>query len=232
MLSRLAERVLAVRAQHPVRVAIDGSSAAGKTTLADELGEELRRRSRRPVIRVTLDQFKQALDRRTRHPPGTPESYYHEMFDVAAIRDVLLVPLGPGGDRRYRSAIMDFSGRHPIDEPAQVAPADAIVVTDSGFPLKPELYDDWDLRIYLDIDFADVQRRGTERDAVWMESAEQAAERYRTYYVPGEQLYVAEVRPAERADIVVDNRDFAAPRILADRTGAGKPAAGGSPVTR
>jgi hypothetical protein len=38
-----------------------------------------------------------------------------------------------------------------------------------------------------------------------------------TARVPGEQLYLAEVRPADRADVVVDNRDFAAPQIIADR---------------
>ncbi|WP_051799752.1 nucleoside/nucleotide kinase family protein [Catenuloplanes japonicus] len=60
---------------------------------------------------------------------------------------------------------------------------------------------------------ADVLRRGTARDRAWMASADAAAERYRTYYIPGEQLYLAEVRPAERADVVIDNRAFDAPRI-------------------
>jgi uridine kinase len=219
VLTELAERILAVETDHPTRVAVDGCSAAGKSTLADDLGEVLRRRTRRPLLRVQLDQFKRAVERRTRYPLGTPESYYFEMFDVEAIREVLLLPLGPGGDRRYRSAIMDFRGRTPIDAPVQVAPEDAILLADGGFLQKPELYSCWDLRIYLDIDFADVQRRGTERDQAFMESAEAAAERYRTYYVPGEQRYVAEIRPAELADIVVDNRDFAAPRIVTDRRG-------------
>jgi uridine kinase len=64
---------------------------------------------------------------------------------------------------------------------------------------------------------SEVLRRGTIRDQAFMESAEAAAHRYRTYYIPGEELYLAEVRPAERADIVVDNHDFAAPRIIAQR---------------
>ena len=58
--------------------------------------------------------------------------------------------------------------------------------------------------------------RGTIRDQAWMDSAEAAAERYRTYYLPGEQLYLAEFRPAERADIVIDNRSFETPRIMRD----------------
>jgi uridine kinase len=221
VLNGLADRILALRLDHPTRVGLDGHSASGKTTLADELADTLRHRTGRPVLRVTLDQFKRHVDLRTRYPAGSPENYYFEMFDVNAIRDELLVPLGPDGNRRYRSQIMDFSGRTPIDSGIHVSPDDAILVADSGFLQKPALAPHWDLRVYLYIDVADVLHRGTIRDQVFMDSAEAAAERYRTYYIPGEQLYLAEVRPAERADIVIDNRDFDAPRIMRDVPNAG-----------
>jgi uridine kinase len=216
VLSGVADRVLALRLDHPTRVAIDGHSTAGKTTLADELADSLRRRTARPVLRVTLDQFKRHVDLRTRYPAGSPENYYFEMFDVDAIRDELLVPLGPGGNRRYRSQIMDFSGRTPIDSGVHVSPDDAILVADSGFPQKPALAPHWDLRVYLHVEVADVLYRGTIRDQAFMDSAEAASERYRTYYIPGEQLYLTEARPAERAEIVIDNRYFDAPRIMRD----------------
>ncbi|GAB3845631.1 uridylate kinase [Dactylosporangium cerinum] len=210
----LAVRILGLRLGHPARVGIDGHSAAGKTTLADDLAATLRARTARPVLRVMVDHFKRHVDRRTQYPPGSPESYYVEMFDVDAIRDELLVPLGPGGDRRYRTQIMDFSGRTPIDSGVQVAPDDAILVADGGFLQKPALAPHWDLCVYLHIEVADVLARGTARDQEWMDSAEAAAERYRSYYIPGEELYLAEVRPAERADIVIDNRNFDAPRVI------------------
>jgi uridine kinase len=213
-LQLVRDRILAIRLDHPVRVGIDGHSAAGKTTFADNLASALRAVSARPVLRVSLDHFKRHVDLRTRYAPGTPESYYHEMFDVDAVRDLLLAPLGPGGSREYRTQIMDFNGRTPIDSGVHRAPDDAILVADGGFLQRPALAPHWDLRVYLHIEVADVLRRGTLRDQAWMDSPEAAAERYRTYYIPGEQLYLAEVRPAERADIVIDNRDFDAPRIL------------------
>ena len=215
VLAELADRIIDVRVDHPTRVAIDGCSAAGKTTIADELAEVVRTRTTRSVIRVSIDFFKRAVDQRTKYPPGTPESYYFEMFDIPAIRDELLAPLGPGGNRHYRMEVMDMRGHTPINSGVRVAPEDAILVADGGFLQKPQLCPLWDLRIYIDVDFADVLRRGAARDQAWMDSAEQAAERYRTYYIPGEQRYVAEVRPAELADIVVDNRNFASPRISA-----------------
>jgi uridine kinase len=216
VLDGLAGRILALRLDHPTRVGIDGHSTAGKTTLADELAAILRGRTARPVLRVTIDHFKRHVDLRTQYPAGSPESYYFEMFDVDAIRDELLAPLGPGGNRRYRTQIMDVSGRTPIDSGIHVGPHDAILVADGGFLQKPALARHWDLLIYLHIEVADVLHRGTIRDQAWMDSAEAAAERYRTYYIPGEELYLAEISPAERADIVTDNRNFEAPRIMRD----------------
>lgn len=214
MLDGLAHRILALRLDHPARVGIDGHSAAGKTTLADELATTLRGKTARPVLRVMVDHFKRHIDLRIQYPPGSPESYYFEMFDVDAIRDELLVPLGPGGNRHYRSQIMDFSGRTPIDSGVHETSDDAILIADGGFLQKPALSPHWDLRIYLHIEIADVLHRGTVRDQAWMDSAEAAAERYRTYYIPGEKLYLAEIRPAEQADIVIDNRNFEAPRTI------------------
>ncbi len=222
VLGELADRILALRLDHPTRVGIDGHSAAGKTTLADELAVTLRGRTARPVLRVMIDHFKRHVDLRTRYPRDSPESYYFEMFDVDAVRDELLAPLGPGGDRRYRTQIMDFSGRTPVDSGVHLAADDAILVADGGFLQKPVLFGHWDLRVYLHIGVADVLRRGTLRDQAYMDSAEAAAHRYRTYYIPGEQIYLAEVRPAERADVVIDNRDFDAPRIMTDGGGFGR----------
>jgi uridine kinase len=214
VLDGLADRILTLRLDHPTRVGIDGHSAAGKTTLADELATTLRGKTARPVLRVMIDHFKRQVDLRTQYPPGSPESYYFEMFDVDAIRDELLAPLGPGGNRHYRSQIMDISGRTPVDSGVHVTRADAILVADGGFLQKPALSPYWDLRVYLHIEVADVLHRGTIRDQAWMDSAEAAAERYRTYYIPGEELYLAEIRPAERADILIDNRNFEEPRIM------------------
>jgi uridine kinase len=214
MLVGLADRILALRLDHPTRVGIDGHSAAGKTTLADELATILREKTARPVLRVMIDHFKRHVDLRTRYPSGSPEHYYFEMFDVDAIRDELLAPLGPGGNRRYRTQIMDFSGRTSIDSGVHVTSDDAILVADGGFLQKPDLSRHWDLLVYLHIEVADVLHRGTIRDQAWMDSAEAAADRYRSYYIPGEELYLAEIHPAEQADILIDNRDFEAPCIM------------------
>lgn len=214
VLAELAALVVAVARPHPVRVAIDGCSAAGKTTLADELAGAVRAATTRPVIRVGIDWFKRAVALRTAYPQDTPDSYYLDSWDDEAVRDRLLLPLGPGGDRRYQTAVMNLPGTEPIDRPAETAPGDAILLADGCFLQRPELDPHWDLRIYVHVGFEVVLRRGIARDQAWMGSAEQAEHRYRTKYIPGEQRYVDEVRPGERADVLVDNSVFATPLLL------------------
>jgi uridine kinase len=214
VLAELARVVLGVVRPHPVRVAIDGCSAAGKTTLADELAQALGARTERAVIRVGLDYFKRAVESRTTYPPDSPESYYLDSWDYAAIRDRLLAPLGPGGSRRYRTAVMDLPARTVVDGPTLLAPDDAMLIADGVFLQRPELDPYWDLRIYVDVGFEEVLRRGIERDQRWMGSAADAEHRYRVKYIPGERRYVDEVRPRDRAQVVVGNANVDAPTLL------------------
>jgi uridine kinase len=103
MLGRLAEAIGSVTVAHPTRVAVDGAPAAGKTTLADELAGVLRARGR-DVIRATIDDF--LFPRARRYPRGeySAEGCYFDAHDYGALTRVLLDPLGPDGDRRYRPA--------------------------------------------------------------------------------------------------------------------------------
>src|ERR671936_3199905 len=84
----LANRIETVRRPHPVRVAIDGVDAAGKTTLADELAAVLRGRGRE-VIRASIDGFLRPRAERYRRGELSPEGYYHDSFDYAALRETI-----------------------------------------------------------------------------------------------------------------------------------------------
>src|SRR3569623_1501611 len=106
MLGRLAEAVGSVTVAHPVRVAIDGPPAAGKTTLADELAVVLRAQGR-DVIRATIDDF--LFTRALRYPRGEylSEGCYFDTHVFDALNRVLLDPLVPGGDRHFQHAVYD-----------------------------------------------------------------------------------------------------------------------------
>ncbi len=96
-------------------------------------------------------------------------------------------------------------------------PADAVVIADGAYLLRPELRDLWDFRIFVEIDFDLVLARGTARDSAWMDSAQAAAEHYRRYYIPAEQMYDTEADPRSHADVIVDNRNVADPVVRQGR---------------
>ena len=100
LLKRLAARIDALSPAHPVRVAVDGIDAAGKTTLADELMVWLQARGR-PVIRASIDGFHRPRNERHRRGPTSAEGYYLDAFDYPAVQTALLLPLGPGGSGQY-----------------------------------------------------------------------------------------------------------------------------------
>ena len=151
MLRRLAQAVGSVTVAHPTRVAIDGPPAAGKTTLADELAVVLRAQGRE-VIRATIDDF--LFPRAQRYPRGeySAQGCYFDTHDYDALNRVLLDPLGPGGHRRFQHAVYDHTADTALSPPTATAPADAVLVFDGVFLMRPELIDRWDLRIFVSQD--------------------------------------------------------------------------------
>ncbi|HEX4088962.1 MAG TPA: cytidylate kinase family protein [Trebonia sp.] len=204
LLDRLADAIGSVAAPHPVRVAIDGSPAAGKTTLADELALLLRDQGRE-VIRTTTESFQLPRAQRYRRGEFSPEANYHDSFDYDTLRRVLLDPLGPGGDRRYQQAVYDLATDTILSPPALTAQADAVLLLDGVFLLRPELVDRWDLSIFVSVAFEQTLDRARIRDLALLGSAAEVERRFRTRYIPAQRLYFAEARPTDHADIVVHN---------------------------
>jgi uridine kinase len=213
LLRRLADRITAVERPHPVRVAVDGVDAAGKTTLADALAPALEERGR-PVIRASIDGFHRPRAERIRRGELSPEGYYRDSFDHDALISRLLAPLGPGGSRWYRRAAFDFRADRRADPSEEIAAADAVLIFDGVFLLRPELFPYWDFSVFVEVPLDISVARGVARDAGWMGSAEAARRRYRRRYAPGQRLYLAEARPAERADAVVRNADIESPELV------------------
>lgn len=192
-----------------LRVAIDGPDTAGKTTLANELAEQLD--GRRPVIRIGIDGFHQPRAVRQRRGSLSPEGFYHDSFDYDAVRRQVLDPLGPTGDRRYRTAVFDYRTDQPVPAEPRVAPDRAALLFDGVFLLRPELRDRWDLTVYVHVDEEEALRRALIRDADLMGGQDTVRERYQHRYLPGQRLYRADAEPDRFADIVIDNTDPAHP---------------------
>jgi uridine kinase len=212
LLAEFVRRITDVTRPHPIRVAIDGVDAAGKTTLADELVAPLTRTGRF-VIRASIDGFHHPAAVRYRRGRLSPEGYFRDSFNHAQLIETLLAPLGPGGDRRYRGAIFDVRLDRPVEAPAQKVSPDAVLLFDGVFLLRPELRPYWDFSIFVRADFEVTVARADARDHHRFGSHEQVRQRYAERYVPGQRLYLTEAQPELQASVVVDNNDAAHPRL-------------------
>jgi uridine kinase len=204
----LLDRVLAViqtvMVTHPLRVAVDGPPAAGKTTLADELGDALRAQGRY-VIRASIESFLLPRAQRYRRGELSAEGCYHDSFDYDALHRVLLDPLGPGGNRGFQRAVYDNQTDDAVSEPMTNAPVDAVLIFEGVFLMRPELFDRWDLRIFVSAEFEETLARARTRDVALYGTPADVERRFRSRYRPSQQLYFDTVRPTDHADILIRN---------------------------
>jgi uridine kinase len=213
VISLLADRIAGIRLDHPVRVGIDGVDCAGKTVLADQLVSPLRSLGRK-VIRASIDGFHNPRSVRHRRGRNSPEGYFEDSFNHDAILSSLLFPLGPGGSLRYRRSVFDFRTDSPVEPPWETAPPDSILVFEGIFLHRPELLPHWDFSMFVAADFEVTVARAFQRDRDLFRTREKTREVYEQRYVPGQRLYLSEHRPSEKADIVIDNNDFANPFVI------------------
>ena len=217
VIEQLAASIAALRFSHPTRVAIDGVDGSGKTTLADELVAPVRGLGR-TVIRASVDGFHHPRAVRYTRGPDSPEGYFLDSFDYATLKRELLDPLGSGGGAKYRTAAFDYRVDRRVESPWQVAPRDAVLLFDGVFLARPELQASWDLTIWLDVPFEITVERAIARDTRNGGDAAATRGKYERRYVPGQRLYLAQCRPRDRADIVLDNSDLERPRVMTRRT--------------
>jgi uridine kinase len=212
LLGRLAEMISSLKFSRPVRVAIDGRTASGKTTFANELAAEIAR-SGRAVIRTSIDGFH--MPKATRYARGrySAEGYYCDARDLVAIRSLLLDPLGPGGDRQYRTVSFDLENDIAIAQEPLAAGPTSILIVDGTFLQRPELITGWDVTVFLDTSEDVSERRGVDRDAERLGGLQAAGQLYAERYRPAFDLYERQCQPRSIADVVVDNNDIDRPHM-------------------
>jgi uridine kinase len=141
------------------------------------------------------------------------EDYYRNAYDFISATQLLLGPAGPDGSGQVVLGAHDPLTGEDHRDVTVFAPPDAILIVDSLFAFRPQYNTYWEYRIWLDVDPHLSLTRGIERD-MDAERRDEAVQVHRDRYKTAEAIYVAEVKAWAKADILIDNSDFANPRLL------------------
>lgn len=210
LIALVAERVLSCSSSAVTRFAIDGVDGAGKTTFADEIADLLNASSK-PVIRASVDSFHNPRAVRYSLGQSSPQGFFSDSYDYPQLKTLLLDPLGPGGNLRYRKAAFDHRTDSVVMSPLERAQPSSILIFDGIFLHRPILRHYWDFSIFLHVDFAISIPRGALRGEG---SPDPSAESNRRY-VEGQRLYLSECRPMKVASMTINNNDLNDPFIVA-----------------
>jgi uridine kinase len=202
------------KSNRPLLVCIDGVDTSGKTTLCNGLANFLSSKGH-SVIKASIDGFHNPAEKRYRLGSKSPEGYYRDSFDYYSLNSYLLEPL-KSGNLEYRSAVYDFKTESKVEQVSRKADMGSILLMEGVFLHRPELIANWDLSVFLHIDFEQVIARAKARDQYLFGSEVDVEMRYRNKYIPGQQIYLNESKPYKSASIVIDNNNFNNPVVLKD----------------
>ncbi len=220
LLEQLGKFILNKKQFGPLCVAIDGIDTSGKTKLAKELSFELRK-THNEVIHISLDNFHNPQEIRYRRGKESPEGYYYDSFNYDVFIQHVLQPLQNEDDRKILKAWLDLDRNIRVPEHWVNVSDQAIILVDGIFLQRVELFQFWNLRIFVDITFSTCLERALQRDLYVLGSIENVTRLYNTRYIPAQKIYFERCHPKQQADIIVFNDDIRNPELQFQRAVAG-----------
>ncbi|WP_139378306.1 uridine kinase family protein [Mesobacillus jeotgali] len=174
------------RKQSTLLIGVDGCGGSGKSTLARMLKEEL------PGVTVVhkddfyLPSSLLIIDEPANKPIGAD-------FDWQRLLDQVLDPLSKDQDGHYQRYDWDSDNMAEF----HTVPAGGIVIIEGVYSTRQELEHYYDWKIWVDCPREMRLARGIQRDG------EEARAMWEDNWMVGEDLYVQQQKPYERADIVI-----------------------------
>lgn len=170
-----------------VLIAIDGRCGSGKSTFADMLSAEL------SVHVVHMDHFFLRPEQRTPERLAEPGGN----VDRERFLEEVLTPLRSSEECSYRPYDCGKGGLAD----AVAIPKSRFCIIEGSYSCHPELWEHYDLRVFLTADPKEQMRRIIQREG------EEKAEVFRTRWIPMEEKYFDTFGIADRCDFVFDTTD-------------------------
>ncbi|HEY5713816.1 MAG TPA: hypothetical protein VIT68_00510 [Candidatus Gracilibacteria bacterium] len=197
----------------PLRIAINGIEATGKTTFAEAFTEFLKAQNKE-AYHVGIDGFHFDKSHRYRQGRHSARGYYEDAYDEVGFRQKVLEL-----SQKKPFSFIPFShdlktDQHLTPDPIPLAP-NALLITDGCHLFKPIYQSHWDLKIYLKISFETALQRGIQR-GIETNDPKETRESYLNRYHAASKMYIEAVQPEFLADIIIDYEDFEDPKIIKD----------------
>lgn len=169
----------------PLFMAIDGHSAAGKSTLAHKLASLLSN-----TVIVYMDDFYRVMDEQKRYEL-TPEEGYAYYYDWQRLRREVLHPISCSDLAKF--AAYDWQNNQ-LGEQRTVKVEDFVIV-EGCYSARPELSPYYDIVLFVETPASEREWRQAERN--------DATKEWLDRWDAAERLYIQTTRLPDRADIVV-----------------------------
>lgn len=203
----LADELLQHYSRGRVVVGVDGTSGADAGAFADDLATELRRAGHE-VFRASMEDFQRPRAVRDARGADSAEGLYRDGYDDAGFRRVLLGPFRLAGSTGFSTALFDRERDVPFESAWETGPADAILVVDGPYLLRPELRGIWNFSVWLE---------APGRAAAEPGAASSTSETRSPRELGAKQLYLRDAAPRTAASAIVDASDVDHPRrVFAD----------------
>ncbi|RAS94341.1 uridine kinase [Bacillus cereus] len=212
-IKEIVDHILKLNLTHPTRVGVSGITASGKTTFANELAEEIKKRGL-PVTRASIDDFHNPKVIRYTQGKESARGYYEDAHDYTAFKERLLKPLGPNGNLQYETISHNLKTDIPVHNEPLMAQPNMVFIVDGTFLLKKDVEHLFDYKIFVDTDFEIARKRGAKRETEAFGSYEEAEKIFLSRYHAACKMYIDELNPKECADVVFQNTDLANPELI------------------
>ncbi|GLV64628.1 uridine kinase [Bacillus mycoides] len=215
-MKEIANHILTLKLTYPIRVGVSGITASGKTTFANELAEEIKKRGL-PVTRASIDDFHNPRVIRYAKGKESARGYYEDAHDYTAFKERLLMPLGPNGNLQYETISHNLITDMPVHNEPLLATQNMILIVDGTLLLKKDVAHLFDYKIFVDTDFEIARKRGAKRETEAFGSYEEAEKMFLNRYHAACKMYIDEHNPKELADVLFENSKFDVPVVLFKR---------------
>lgn len=189
IINNIPEKIFKEKCHRPFLIAIDGRCAAGKSTLANSLGQRLKSSV------FHMDDFflqpHQRTEERLKEAGGN--------VDRERFAEEVLKPLSEGNNVLYRPFDCKTTG---FFAPIEV-PYSQIAVIEGSYSCHPELWDFYGMHIFLNVDTKEQMRRIEKRNGANYEA-------FKNKWIPLEERYFKEFGIMERCELVFETGDMKA----------------------